>query len=42
MGKSLSKFNDSFIKNYDENSDKVYILEVDVKYPKNLRMLHSD
>ena len=25
-----------FIKNYDENSYKRYILEVDVEYPKNL------
>ena len=30
----LLKFNKSFIKNYDENSDKGYILEVDVEYPK--------
>ena len=31
-----------FIKDYDENSDKGYILEVDVEYPKNLHKLHSD
>ena len=31
-----------FIKNYDENSDKGYILKVDVEYPKNLHNLHSE
>ena len=31
-----------FIKNYDENSDKGYFLEVDVEYPKKLFSLHSD
>ena len=40
--KDLLKFNESFIKNYDEDSDEGYILEVDVEYPKNLHKLHSD
>ena len=40
--KKLSKFDERFIKNYDENSDKGYFLEVVVKYPKNLFGLHSD
>ena len=38
----ISKFHEKFIKKYDENSDKCYILEVDVNYPINIRMLHSD
>ena len=32
--KKLSKFNESFIKNDDENSNKGYFLEVDVEYPE--------
>ena len=42
MGKYISKFNEDFIKDYDEDSDKGYILEVDVEYPKNIHDLHSD
>ena len=38
----LSKFNETFIKNYDENSNKGYIFEVDVEYSKNLHKLHSN
>ena len=37
-----NEINEEFIKNYDENNDKVYILEVDIKYPKKLHDLHSD
>ena len=37
-----TKINEEFIKNYDENNDKGYILEVDFKYPKKLHGIHSD
>ena len=37
-----NKINEDFIKNYDENNGKGYILEEDVKYPKRLHELHSD
>ena len=37
-----NEINEDFIKNYNENNDKGYILEVEVKYPKRLHELHSD
>ena len=40
--KNVSKFDEDFIKDYDENSNKGYILEVDVEYPKNLLNPHGD
>ena len=42
LKKNMCKFNENFIKDYDEDSDKGYILEVVAKYPKNLFNSHSD
>ena len=39
----ISGINEKFVKSYyKKNSDKGYILEVDVDYPSKLRKLHSD
>ena len=38
----ISKFDEKFMKNYDENSDIGYVLEIDVEYLKSLHKLHSD
>ena len=40
--KYISKFDESFLKSYNEKSDKGYFLEVDVQYPENLHNLHHD
>ena len=40
--KNISKFDKQFIKNYDGNSDRRYIFEVNVEYLKDSRDLHSD
>ena len=39
----ISRINEQFVKSYDKkNSEKGYILEVDVDYPSKLHKLHSD
>lgn len=35
-------FDEEFIQYYEEDIDKGYILETDVKYPKELHKLHND
>ena len=40
--KYVTEIDEKFIKNYDEDSDKGYILEVDIKCPRKLHDLHSD
>ena len=37
----MLKFED-FIKSYEKDSNREYVFEVDVEYPKNLHDLHSD
>ena len=37
-----SQFNEGFIQNYNEESDKGYFLEVDVQYLGKLHKLHND
>ena len=39
---NVEEFDSDFIKNYDDNSDKGYLLEVDVEYPKELYSSHRD
>ena len=36
------KFNERFIKSYNENSDKGYFLKVDVEYQNKLFNLHKN
>ena len=39
---NVSIFTNDFVKNYDLDSDKGYLLEVDVEYPKELHGAHED
>ena len=38
----MSIFDEELTKNYDENSNRGYIVGADVEYPKDLHDLHSD
>ena len=41
-GGNVSKFDEDFMKNYDEDSTKGYIFEVNFEYPRNLLNLYGD
>ena len=38
----INEINEEFIKNYNENDNKGYIFEVDIRYPKRSHDLHGD
>ena len=40
--RNLSKIDEEFIKNYDNDDDIGFVLTVDIEYPKELHDLHSD
>ena len=40
--KDTSQFNEDFIKNYNEEIDQGFFLEVDVQYLEKLHELHND
>ena len=40
--KDTSRFNEDFIRNYNEESDEEYFLEVNIQYTEKLLELHND
>ena len=40
--KNTSQFNKDFIKNYNEESNKGYFIEVDIQYSEKLLEFHND
>ena len=40
--KDTSQFNEDFMKNYNEESDKGYFLEADIQYLEKLHELYND
>ena len=38
----ISKIDEDFMKNYDEDSDVGYFIKADIEYPKELHNKHSD
>ena len=40
--KDISKFDEKFIKIYNEESDEEYFLEIDIQYQKKLSNVYND
>ena len=40
--KDTSRFNEDFIKSYNEESDEGYYFQVNDQYPENLHEFHND
>ena len=40
--KDTSQFNEDFIKKYNEESDEVYFLKIDVQYLEKLHEFHNN
>ena len=40
--KDTSQFNENLVKNYNEQSNEGYFLEVDNQHPEKLHELHND
>ena len=38
----MQLFNEHFIKNYNENSNVGYFLDVDIEYPRNIHKMHGE
>ena len=42
MDKNTSRFNEDFIRNYNEESDERYFFEIDIQYLEKLHELQND
>ena len=42
MDKNTSRFNEDFIRNYNEVSDESYFFEIDIQYLEKLHELQND
>ena len=39
---NIEKFTSDFVKNYDVNGDKGYLVEVDVEYPEEMGVAYGE